>query len=130
MTLTVYVAYGYDFGGPDDFLVEPQEPTWFDERSGDDYVSQAEELITEQLGVNLREYGLEFVFNGHCDYAGHLLIVSESERTAYWDTLELDPAVIDKPRPEWDAKLNEVMRILGLTPSQPRPAWFAFASYG
>lgn len=130
-SLHVYVAYGYDFGGPDDLFVEPQQPAWFDDgEENDDFISQAEELIEQALGKDLSELGLEFVFSGHVDYAGHLLIVQASERSTFWDALELDPAEFDQPRPEWDAMLNEVMQTLGLKPSQERPAWFAFASYG
>lgn len=118
-----HLVYGYDLGTSDDL---PDLP-WLDE-DDDDFADQAMERI-KAAGIT----GVGFQFAGHYDYSGYVLCAEGSERSAAWaETMELDPALLAAPQPEWDARLNAAAVVLdGLTDlTSDGPRWLVFASYG
>ncbi|GAA0493831.1 hypothetical protein Ade02nite_21070 [Paractinoplanes deccanensis] len=156
MNVDATLAYGYDLGTDEDPKFaekgeygQPELP-WFDSEAEDD--DEGEKGFVEQMFNHLyaqidnpppaeydfqrqkiaeEHYGIGVQHSGSHEYTGYILTVPDIQESVDWsDTLALDPAVISEPRPEWDARLATVIRILGITPTQDGLKWLVFPSYG
>ncbi|MDT7785573.1 MAG: hypothetical protein QOF58_3992 [Pseudonocardiales bacterium] len=145
------LLYGYDLGGGDEpwrFTTTPSgdlgHPAWYDPTEPDhDFAHQAHrhllasigvptddeldgddflELLVEHAGVHIERYSWErapsFVLTAH-------------ETTAYYDQpTALDPLELDRRRTHenWETRLADAIRLLGLVPDVPAPRWLLISS--
>lgn len=158
MNVDATLAYGYDLGTDEDPKFaekneydQPNLP-WFNAEAEDD--DEGEKGFVEQLFNHLyaqidnpapaeydyrrqtvaeEHYGIRIEHSGSHEYPGYVLIVSDVHESVEWsDTLEVDPVKLSTLPQEggWDAKLETVIKTLGITPTQDGPKWLVFPSYG
>jgi hypothetical protein len=154
-----HLAYGYDLGGGEDFKAaergeygEPKLPWLTDddvEGDHDDFGTEVEKLLLASVGFTEEftpdsdywirrkaaeeRVGVELAYSGHSDYAGWLLVITDSQQSVEWsEAMELDlPAMADLTADGlWNAKLTAALAALGITPTQDGPKWLVYPSYG
>lgn len=145
------LAYGYNLGGCDEWLVEEQDEDgllaldWFTDDDDESFVDAAIVRLMEASGFvetdGLDSYrarieaeknlGVEFVRYCHIDYSG-LILAAREIRVYRGDVKVIDPVALSRDPVEggWDAKLNAALATLGLTPKQERPGWLLCSYWG
>lgn len=77
---------------------------------------------------------VEFLPGGYLSGDGtrSYVLAAWGKSQEYGDPLYLDLAALEEKRitEGWDALLAEAVAALGVTPKQPKPEWFAYASGG
>lgn len=155
---SAHLVYGYDLGTCEGYKLAECEGEygslavdWFD--NGDDENSNPPDFATQvydrlyaaiagapaaeydfqRQDIAERHFGVEFAYSGGDETPGFILIAAGSESTVDWtDTIAVDLAHL-AAAPEaqgWNAKLAEVLTVLGVTPTQDGPRWLVFPSYG
>lgn len=157
MTIQAEMHYGYNLGDTDrgtgwEFAEVTDEDAgtpalpWWDE-NGDSFGEQAMTQLLAAAGFTETDWradgyyqrrreaedrlGVEFENTGY-EGARTLLVAKGTERTAYTsEATEIDPAAMTATATEaMDAALAEALRVLGITPSQPKPMWLLTCYYG
>lgn len=150
-SLDASVVYGYDLSDPDTVRIrevdEYDTPTsldWYDSGGEESFTKavirrlyesipdaepveydwQRDRMVRERLGV-------WFVHAGADEYETDILVAGEGPE-AHWGSAVLDlDELRDRPAVEgWDAKLAAALAALGITPTQDRPRWLVYPSYG
>jgi hypothetical protein len=149
-----HLAYGYDLGGGEDFKAaergeygEPKLPWLTDddvEGDHDDFGTEVEKLLLASVGFTEEftpdsdywirrkaaeeRVGVELAYSGHSDYAGWLLVITDSQQSVEWsEAMELDlpaMAVCGTPssRPRSPRSVSLRRRTVRSGSSTPRTA--------
>lgn len=159
MTARAKLVYGYDLGTLEDFKAaerseygSPELP-WFNEDETDedgeeaDFGTAVENLLYAAAGFTEKwsrdndgyfdrkkaaeeRIGVDLDHSGSHEYPGFILYARGSKRSVEWsDTMALDLDVLAATY-DWDTKLAAALTALGITPTQDRPKWLVFPSYG
>lgn len=152
------LTYGYDLGGPDEWLVQETDQygrlprlTWYDEEDDNaDFINGAERhLLAELTGFN-EPFTEESCANGYFDRRAaawasvHVEVQTHCSNTAprylltthtttvhrgQTKTLDFNDLTRQQLASHWDDQLEEALRALALAPTQDGPAWL-LTSYG
>lgn len=142
------LAYGFDLGTAEGFLVNEVDDdgaltvSWFDANLTDEFPEQVYGQLYAAIpdapaisDVDEREpavrshFGVKISFAGTFDTPRYILAIADSEMTAVHDealTLDLGELCDPARTRSWDARLTEVLALLGLTLPQPEPRWLVF----
>lgn len=144
------LAYGYNLGGPEEWLVrevgDNGEVTaeWWDD---DDVTEAAITALRTAAGFtetdweadgyfdrrNAADARIGVVIDTHCsgEYPEYLLAahVTTAAR-GYPETLDLAELQAQAVTDGWDDKLRAALEVLGLTPTQEKPGWILASYWG
>jgi hypothetical protein len=152
-SLDAILAYGYDLGGSESgwlFNKLEEEYTspkldWFDFDKDSDFIAACEKRLFASVGFDDSSYsipgygerrkvaetrlGVEFVYYGY-EYGGSILSASKTNTYYGVKLLDLASLVADALVGDWDEKLANACRVLGVTPNQEKPGWLLAPVYG
>ncbi|MEU0236805.1 hypothetical protein ABZ234_03875 [Nocardiopsis sp. NPDC006198] len=146
------LAYGYDFGNGEDWLVREVSEygdlavDWYDSEAEDlDFVEAVEAKLLAAAGFTeadwqvdgyferkrdaLATFGVEVV--SHCSIDYPMYILAAHSTTARRGAPEaVDLADMSALQEDADARLARALEALGLTPMQDKPAWLLASDWG
>lgn len=153
------LAYGYDLGGPDTWLVhgtgeygELPALDWYDEEAdGADFVGAVEQRLLVAVAQFTEEWTPDARANGYyerleaakarigvtvatyCSDSAPQYLLAAHVTTVHRGHVEtVDPAdLAERPRAHgWDDRLAGAVDALGLTPIHPAPRWLIASYWG
>lgn len=148
------LAYGYDLGNEEKWLVEGTTSefgdlnvTWYDPDADDDFVEAATRRLLTAAGFTETYDGTDGYFTrlheAEKQLPTEVRMHGYDEAPGYYLTTKTtavdqgDVRVLDLPKlarepftNDWDDKLSAALNALGLTPMQPHASWLLMADYG
>lgn len=140
------LAYGYDLGGSDGYLVDEASEygglpdAWYANEADHEFQEEAERRLLVSVGFTETNWqapghfarkreaeqrcGVEIVAHCSGDYPMYILAAHRlTVRRGDVEQLDLEELQTDPVTQGWDDKLRAALVALGLTPKQQEPAW-------
>lgn len=153
MTISIRgsLLHGYDLGGGDQpwlFTTNHQpgdssRPAWYNPAAPDDFAAQTHRRLLTSVGVHTDEehdgYELIELADEHAGVhverysweSAPSFVLTAHATTAFYNTAEpLDLLELNRRRAQgnWETRLADALRCLGLAPHAPGPRWLLISS--